>query len=118
MSTTFDIGEVEHELAALASHPNLKHIALVVPLAPGMREMARAAVAEGPPFDPRDVGIVFHHVLLTDHEAIFVFGLDDGVASLERILASDDFWVTVGWWETVASGRPQLAEMAYEWHAG
>lgn len=117
MSTKFDIGDLEHELAALVSHPHLKHLAFVMPLAPGMRDMAREAVAEGPPFEPRDFGIVFHQVLLTDREAIFVFGLDDGAASLERILASDDFWVTVRWWETVANGRPQLAEMAYEWHA-
>jgi hypothetical protein len=117
MSIKFDIGELEHELGALTSRSDLEHIAFVVPLARGMREMAAAALAEGPPFDPEEAGIRFHQVLLTDQEAVFVFGLENGPASLERILARDDFWAVVGWWEHVAGGRPRLAEVAYEWPA-
>lgn len=80
----------------------------MVPLAPGKREMAYEAIAEGPPFDPRAVGIDFHQVLLTDREAIFIFGVTKGPESLERILASEDFWSVASWWEHVA----------YEWRAG
>jgi hypothetical protein len=117
MTIKFDIGEMEHELAQLTSRHDLKHVAFVVPLAPGKRAMAAAALAEGPPFDPEDAGIGFHQVLLTDQEAVFVFGLEKGAESLERILARDDFWAVVGWWEHVAGGRPRLAEVAYEWRA-
>jgi len=117
MSTRFDIGELGHELAALAARHDLKHVAVVVPLAPGTREMAFDAIAEGPPFDPREVGIDFHQVLLTDREAIFVFGLTAGVETLERILASEDLWSVVSWWERIAGGRPQVAHVAYEWRA-
>jgi hypothetical protein len=117
MSTKFDIGDLDHELAGLRAHPNLNRIAFVVPLAPGMRKLAADAVAEGPPFNPLDVGISSHEVLLSEREAIFVFELEAGVDSLERILASDEFWTVVGWWEHIADGRPQIAEVAYEWHA-
>lgn len=117
MSTNFDISELEHELAALSRRPHLRRVAIVVPLAPGMRDMARSAIAEGPPFDPDEVGVDFHEVLLTERDAIFVFGLRDGPAGLERILASDDFWSVVRWWERVAGGRPYVADVAYDWHA-
>ena len=79
--------------------------------------MARDAIAEGPPFEPRAVGLTFHEVLLTDSETIFVFGLEHGAESLERILADEDFWSVVRWWETVADGRPRLAEVVFEWRA-
>jgi hypothetical protein len=117
MSTRFDISQLSHELTALAAHHDVKHLAVIVPLAPGTREMAYDAIAEGPPFDPRAVGIDFHQVLLTDTEAIFVFGLTAGAETLERILASEDFWSVVGWWERIADGRPRLAHVAYEWRA-
>lgn len=118
MSTTFDIGELERELARLAARPDRSHLAVVVPIAPGMRELASAAIAEGPPFDPRAAGIDFHQVLLTDREAIFVFGLAPGEDHLERLLASEDLWAVVHWWERIADGPPQLAQVAYEWRAG
>jgi hypothetical protein len=48
---------------------------------------------------------------------VFVFGLDDGPATLERILAHEDFWSVVGWWEHVAADMPRIADVAYEWRA-
>jgi hypothetical protein len=118
MTMRFDIGELEHELTALAAQHDPKHVAVIVPLAPGMREMASAAIAEGPPFEPGALGIVHHQILLTDEEAIFSFTLDQGAQTLERMLADEEFWGVVRWWERVAGGRPRLATVAYEWHAG
>jgi hypothetical protein len=118
MATKFDIGEFEHELSELSARPHLEHLAVVVPLAPGMRELASRAIAEGPPFDPVTVGLTSHQVLLTDREAVFVFGLAHGPGTLERILADDDFWSVVHWWEQIAGDRPQIAEVAYTWAAG
>ena len=118
MTTKFDISELEHELAKLTPRHDPKHIAFVVPIDPELRGMALAALAEGPPFDPADVGVDFHQVLLSGNEAIFVFGLEEGPASLERILAREDFWSVVSWWEHIAAGRPRIAEVAYEWRKG
>ena len=57
-----DVSELEHELAALSRRPHLRRMAIVVPLAPGMRDIARSAIAKGLPFDPNEVGIDFHEV--------------------------------------------------------
>ena len=114
MSITFDIGDVSRELSALTSHPHLRKLVIVVPLAPGKRDLARDVLAEGPPFDPARLGITGHEVFLSDAEAIFVFTLGEGPQTLERMLAEDDFWAVVGTWEHIAAGRPRIAEVAYD----
>jgi hypothetical protein len=117
MSTTFDAGELSHELQALLARPHLRKLAIVLPLGPGASEFVHDLLAEGPPFDPRAAGVTTHEVLLTHDEAIFVFGLADGPQTLERILGDEDFWTVVSSWERVAGGRPRLAEVAYDWRA-
>jgi hypothetical protein len=116
MSMTFDIAEVSRELDRLLAHPNLHKLAIVLPLDPGKRELARAYLDEGPPFDMRAAGVDAHEVFLTDAEAIFVFGVPQGPSTLERILADEDFWSVVSAWEQIAAGRPRIASVAFDWH--
>jgi hypothetical protein len=118
MSVSFDIGDLDRELSALRSRRHLTKLVIVLPLAAGMRGMARDVLAEGPPFDPGSVGLSSHEVLLTDTEAVFIFGLAAGPETLERILADDDFWTVVSSWERIAGGRPRIAEVVYDWAAG
>lgn len=118
MSTTFDVAGVAHALDSLRTRPHLHKLALILPLEPGMRSVAREYLAEGPPFDPSRCGLDAHEVFLTDAEAIFVFGLPQGPQTLERILADEDFWSVVSSWEHIAAGPPRAAEVAYEWRAG
>jgi hypothetical protein len=77
--------------------------------------MTRAALAEGPPFDPGQVGLLTHEVILTSEEAVFVFEVADGAEELDAILSSEDFWSVVGWWEHIAVGQPRLGVVAYAW---
>lgn len=114
MSITLDVGEIGRELSALTAHPHLRKLVVVLPLAPGMREVARDVVAEGPPFDPAGLGITEHEVFLSDAEAVFTFALAEGPETLERLLAQEDFWSVVSTWERIASGRPRIAEVAYD----
>lgn len=111
----FDVGEISEELARLRGHHHLRRVAFVLPLLPGTRDVARAFIAEEPPFDAEAVGIDSHEVLLTENEAIFVFGTPDGVDTLERILSDEEFWLLVKSWEKIAAGRPRIAEVAYSW---
>ncbi len=46
---------------------------VVVPLKPGALDAVRELVSRGPPFDPADTALTRHELLLTEHEAIFVF---------------------------------------------
>lgn len=113
---TFDVAGVAKELDRLLANPHLRKLAIVLPLDPGKRDVARAYLDEGPPFDLRGAGVDAHEVFLTDAETIFVFGLPEGPATLERVLAEDEFWSVVSSWEHIAAGPPRLASVAYDWH--
>jgi hypothetical protein len=115
MTISFDVAQLSAELAALRSHPHARKVAIVVPIDPDRAGMTRAAVAEGPPFDPATIGLVAHEVILTAAEAVFVFELGDGAEELEAILSSPEFWDVVGWWEHIAAGQPRLGAVAYSW---
>lgn len=115
MTASFDIAQLSGELAALRANPHARKLAVVVPIDPQHADMTRAAVAEGPPFDPASVGLAAHEVILTSEEAVFVFDLADGPEALDAILASEEFWSVVGWWEHIATGQPRLGSVAYAW---
>jgi hypothetical protein len=115
MTIKFDVAELSSELAGALSHPHAHRIAIVLPIMPGARQTVHDLLEEGPPFNLRDAGITSHEVLVSDQEAIFVFGLRDGPRSLERVLADEDFWTVVGPWEHLAAGPPRLAHVAYDW---
>jgi hypothetical protein len=115
MPISFDIAQLSGELAAVRAHPHARSVAVVVPIDPQRSEMTRAALAEGPPFDLSAAGLARHDVILTSDEAIFVFDLSDGVQELDALLASEEFWSVVGWWEHIAIGQPRLGVVAYSW---
>jgi hypothetical protein len=116
MSTTFDIAGVAGQLDRLMANPHLHKLAIVLPLDAGKRAVARDYLEEGPPFDLRSAGVDAHEVFLTDSETIFVFGIPEGPATLERILADDELWSVVSSWEHITAGPPRLAHVAFDWH--
>jgi hypothetical protein len=87
---------------------------VVLPLADGALDRARELAAQGPPFDPDEAQLVRHQLLLTPHEAIFVFE-SESVAELETLLGRLDLWAAAASWRGVAAGPPRLAETAYAW---
>jgi len=116
MSMTYDIAAVARDLDRILANPHVHKLAIVLPLDIGKRDVARAYLDEGPPFDLRAAGVDAHEVFLTDEEAIFVFGVPNGAQTLERILTDEEFWSVVSSWEHIASGPPRLANVAYDWH--
>jgi hypothetical protein len=116
MTMTYDIAAVARDLDRILANPHIHKLAIVLPLDVGKRDVARAYLDEGPPFDLRAAGVGEHEVFLTDEEAIFVFGVPNGPQTLERILADEDFWSVVSSWEHIAAGPPRLAHVAYDWH--
>jgi hypothetical protein len=121
MTVNIDISEVSEKLAAL--HANEAHradkahrsIAIVVPLTEGRCDVVREFLEEGPPFEPREVGLESHKVFLTDREAIFVFETEEGVKAFERILGEPEVWELVSPWEHCMADEPRLAAAVYEW---
>ncbi len=119
MTTALDIpSRLAEAMGELAAGGTCRHcLAVVVPLREGMKEVAADFLAEGPPFAPEALGLARHQVFLTDSDAIFVFETDEGLTSLEQILAEPDFWTVAPAWEHLAAGEPRVATIAYEWPA-
>ncbi len=122
MTVKIDIAEVSEKLAELhvheAQHSDRGHhrcVAVVVPLADGRCDVVRDFLAEGPPFEPAEIGLDSHSVFLTDHEAIFVFETEEGVQAFERILAEPELWDVISAWEHCMSDEPRVARPVYEW---
>jgi hypothetical protein len=116
MEATVDIPQLETAMNAVAHQPrNVHGIAIVLPLKEGMREIAAEYLVEGPPFDPRELGLMRHQVYLSDTEAVFVFETEGALDTLDRMLADPDFWALAKAWEHIAAGEPRLATAAYVW---
>lgn len=92
----------------------MSRLVLVVPLAEGARERARALLRLGPPFDPDAAGLERHHVFLTDYELVFVFEADAPQA-VERLAADETLWEAAAGWSDLVAGPPRLAEDVYSW---
>lgn len=121
MTVKLDVSEVGTRLEALhqaslhRAHGTRESIAVVVPLAEGRAEVVEEFLAEGPPFDPKGIGLESHQVFLTDREAVFVFDTVEGARAFERILAEPDFWDVVPAWEHSVSAEPRIGTLVYEW---
>jgi hypothetical protein len=87
---------------------------VVLPLRDGVRDQAAQLLRAGPPFDPEGVGLERHHVLLTEHEAIFVFEADD-LEAAERLIADESFWSAATAWKNLVAGPPRLGTDVYSW---
>jgi hypothetical protein len=87
---------------------------VVVPLKEGALDEVRDLVAQGPPFDPAETPLTRHQLLLTPHEAIFVFEAEteDG---LRALLDHVDIWAAAAAWGAFVAGPPRLADIAYAW---
>jgi hypothetical protein len=117
MEQTLDIPHrVADAMGALASCSRKQHsIAIIVPLREGTREVASEFLAEGPPFDPKLLGLTRHRVFLTDSEVVFVFETEGELSTLDHILAEPEFWSIASAWEHLASGEPRVATIAFDW---
>jgi hypothetical protein len=87
---------------------------VVVPLKVGAVERVRELTGHGPLFDPTETALTRHQLLLTEHEAIFLFEAqtDEG---LKALLSTADVWAAAATWQDLAAGPPRLAEVAYAW---
>jgi hypothetical protein len=117
MEQTLDIPHrVSDAMSTLARCRRTEHaIAIVVPLREGTREVASEFLAEGPPFDPKELGLLRHRVFLTETEVVFVFETEGDLTTLDRILAEPEFWSIASAWEHLADGEPRVGTVAFDW---
>lgn len=93
----------------------MERVIVVAPLRDGTREVARMLLESGPPFDPAEVGLVSHAVLLTESEALFVFEGEDAAAVVHELVGRAEVWQAATAWREWLSGKPRIAETAYSW---
>ena len=94
-----------------------ERVVVVAPLREGAREVARMLLEGGPPFDPSEVGLLAHEVLLTEREAVFVFEGRDAASIVEELVGRAEVWEAATAWREWLSERPRIAESAYSWQA-
>jgi hypothetical protein len=107
-----DISHLTEELTGVDERMHC--VAVVLSLREGMSEVAEEFLAEGPPFDPAELGLRAHRAFLTDEEVVFVFEIEAGAAP-ERIFSEPDFWSVLPSWEHLIAGQPRVGRVIYEW---
>lgn len=103
--------ELIHNLAELKLAAP-KRATVVVPIKEGTLDQVRALACAGPPFDPQETSLTRHQLLLTEHEAIFIF---ESYTPIETLLEQINVWAAAASWHNFIAGPPRLAEVAYAW---
>jgi hypothetical protein len=93
----------------------MSRLVLVVPLKEGTVERARQLLQAGPPFELETTQLERHEVLLTDHEAIFVFETPGEAPPLELEAGSPRLHEAAAAWREVMADRPRKAASAFLW---
>ena len=113
-------GSTAHYSAPLTEPDNgfVERLVVTLKLREGTHERAAELVAEGPPFDPADLGLARHAVYLGDDLVIFTFE-GEGVEQRVRSVINDPVRSTsFVAWMPLLDNRPALAHEVYYWEAG
>lgn len=110
------VSELAERLASLPvpGQSGPSRAVLVLPLLEGAAPAVAELLRKGPPFDPDEVGLQRHQVLLTENEAIFVFEADSAQAA-DRLLSSSRLWAAAAGWKDLVAGPPRIADDVYSW---
>jgi hypothetical protein len=109
------LAELADRLASAHLRTGSDSVLVLLPVRPERRAEVRALVAQGPPFDPGEVGLDRHEVFLTDEEVAFVFDAPERARALDRMLEDPALWEAAAEWEHVLAGPPRVAEHGYSW---
>ena len=110
------IAEIAERLAELQlGTAGRRRVTVVLPLLPGSRDAVRELLSEGPPFDPEEIRLDRHEVLLTSDEAIFLFESRLGAHALDPLLEDPALWQRAAAWHEYLAGPPRIAEEVFSW---
>ena len=101
---------------------HVKRVAIIARLKSGAYEEASKLIAEGPPFEPGEIGLERHSVYLSARDIVFVFEGPDVewlLSSVADSTVTDPFhWATQAAfdrWRPLIEGRPRIASELYFW---
>ena len=95
----------------------VEHVAMVARLKEGSGPRAAELIAEGPPFDLAEAGVVRHSVYLSAGEVVLVFEGHQVDSPLTELV--DDSLDLLGpafdEWRAILDGPPQMARERFGW---
>jgi hypothetical protein len=96
----------------------MEQLAIVARLKPGTEPRAAELIAEGAPFDPKEIGLRRHAIYLSAGEVVFVFEGQEVEWTVDSVIDEPFHWEVLtafeGWREIVES-QPRIARLAYSW---
>ena len=93
----------------------MKRLMIVARLRDDAHDEAEVLLAEGPPFDPAEVGLEGHTAYLTAAEVIFVFEGPEVEWIVNDLVDDPRVAPFFAPWEKLVEGTPRLAHERYHW---
>lgn len=97
----------------------MEQLAVIARLKDGTSERARQLVANGPPFDAAEEGLIRHTVYLSSHEVVFVFEGHEVEWIVDNVVTEPFRWKVMqafDAWRPIIDGEPRIARVAYAWN--
>jgi hypothetical protein len=90
---------------------------VLLPIRDGKDEQVRSLLEQGPPFDPKRVGLKQHHAFVADHHVVFLFESERELPSARQLLSGGELWRAAAAWRGVIAGPPLVSQPLYSWSA-
>jgi hypothetical protein len=98
----------------------MKRVAIVGRLKDGSGPRAARLIAEGPPVDLAEIGLVSHSIYLSAGEVIFVFEGEEVEWTVDDLIDSPfrhEMQSAFDQWRPIIDGSPRIAREQFGWHA-
>ena len=93
----------------------MNRLMIVARLKDGVHEQAEALLAQGPPFDPEELGFHRHAAFLTAGEVMFMFEAPEVEWIVNDIVDDPFLSSSFGPWHPLIDGPPRLAHERFYW---
>ena len=96
----------------------MERVGIVARLKQGSEPRAAQLIAEGPPFDLAEIGLLAHDVYLSPGEVVFIFEGHDVEWIVDELIDSPfqhELQTVLGLWRAIVEGAPHIAREQFEW---
>jgi hypothetical protein len=93
----------------------MKRLMIVARLRDDAHDEAEVLLAEGPPFDPAQVGLERHSAYLTASEVVFMFEAPEVEWIVNDLVDDPKISSFFAPWEKLIEGAPRLAHERFHW---
>jgi hypothetical protein len=105
----------------LSEERPIRRVAIIARLKPSAEQQAAELLAQGPPFDPDEIGLHRHEAYLSAGEVVFVFEGPEVDVVLDDLVGypfGPTLRAAMDAWRPLVEEPPRIARSAYEWERG